>query len=43
VLSIEEYTKEFILKYQSFYTEQELADMLGITRKALWEKRKNGE
>ncbi|WP_273040711.1 sigma-54-dependent transcriptional regulator [Thermodesulfovibrio thiophilus] len=40
VLSIEEYTKEFILKYQSFYTEQELADMLGITRKALWEKRK---
>jgi DNA-binding NtrC family response regulator len=22
------------------YTEQELADMLGITRKALWEKRK---
>lgn len=40
VLSIEEYTKEFILKYQSVYTEQELADMLGITRKALWEKRK---
>lgn len=40
LMSIEEYTKEFILKYQSFYTEQELADMLGITRKALWEKRK---
>ncbi|MCS7242410.1 sigma-54-dependent transcriptional regulator [Candidatus Caldatribacterium sp.] len=40
IMSIEEYTKEFILKYQSFYTEQELADMLGITRKALWEKRK---
>ncbi len=40
VLSIEEYTKEFILKYQSIYTEQELAEMLGITRKALWEKRK---
>lgn len=39
-LSIEEYTKEFILKYQALYTEQELADMLGITRKALWEKRK---
>ncbi len=39
-LSIEEYTKEFILKYQSIYTEQELAEMLGITRKALWEKRK---
>lgn len=40
LLSIEEYTKEFILKYQSIYNEQELADMLGITRKALWEKRK---
>ncbi|MCX8033746.1 MAG: sigma-54 dependent transcriptional regulator [Thermodesulfovibrio sp.] len=40
VLSIEDYTKEFILKYQSIYTEQELADLLGITRKALWEKRK---
>ncbi len=40
LLSIEEYTKEFILKYQSLYNEQELADMLGITRKALWEKRK---
>lgn len=40
VLSIEEYTKEFILKYQSIYTEQELAELLGITRKALWEKRK---
>jgi DNA-binding NtrC family response regulator len=39
-LSIEEYTKAFILKYQDIYTEQELADKLGITRKTLWEKRK---
>lgn len=39
-LSIEEYTKAFILKYQNGYTEQQLADMLGITRKSLWEKRK---
>jgi DNA-binding NtrC family response regulator len=39
-LSIEEYTKEFIQKYQNLYTEQQIADMLGITRKALWEKRK---
>jgi len=38
--SIEEYTKEFILKYQHTYNEQKLAEMLGITRKALWEKRK---
>lgn len=39
-LSIEEYTKRMILKYQSKYSEQDLASMLGITRKALWEKRK---
>ncbi|MFN3740566.1 MAG: sigma-54-dependent transcriptional regulator [Thermodesulfovibrionales bacterium] len=39
-LSIEDYTKIFILKYQGQYTEQQLADMLGITRKSLWEKRK---
>jgi DNA-binding NtrC family response regulator len=39
-LSIEDYTKAFIQKYQSEYTEQQLADMLGITRKSLWEKRK---
>ncbi len=39
-LSIEDYTKEFILRHQSEYGEQELADKLGITRKSLWEKRK---
>jgi DNA-binding NtrC family response regulator len=39
-LSIENYTKLFIEKYQSTVNEQKLADMLGITRKALWEKRK---
>jgi DNA-binding NtrC family response regulator len=39
-LSIEEYTKGFILKHQSECSEQKLAEMLGITRKALWEKRK---
>jgi transcriptional regulator with PAS, ATPase and Fis domain len=38
--SIEGYTKEFILKYQRTYSEQKLSEMLGITRKALWEKRK---
>ena len=40
MLSIEDYTKEFILTYQSKYNEQQLADFLGITRKSLWEKRK---
>lgn len=39
-LSIEDFTKRAIIKYQSKYSEQELASMLGITRKALWEKRK---
>ncbi len=39
-LSIEDYTRAFIIRYQSTYTEQKLADMLGISRKALWEKRK---
>ena len=39
-LSIEEYTKAMILKYQQNMTEQKIADMLGITRKSLWEKRK---
>ena len=39
-LSIEDYTKAFIQKYQTEYNEQQLADMLGITRKSLWERRK---
>ena len=39
-LSIEDYTREFISVNQAIYTEQKLADMLGITRKSLWEKRK---
>jgi DNA-binding NtrC family response regulator len=39
-LSIENYTKQFIERYQSSLTEQKLAEKLGITRKALWEKRK---
>ncbi len=39
-LNIEEYTKAFIMKYQSKHNEQQLSGMLGITRKSLWEKRK---
>lgn len=38
--SIEDYTKQFILRFQHTHTEQSIADMLGITRKSLWEKRK---
>ncbi len=39
-LSIEDYTKAFILRYQNECNEQVLAGMLGITRKSLWEKRR---
>jgi DNA-binding NtrC family response regulator len=39
-LSIGDYTKAFIRKYEGEHTEQQLADLLGITRKSLWEKRK---
>jgi len=39
-LSIDEYTKEFIMKFQHDHTEKELAAFLGITTKTLWEKRK---
>jgi DNA-binding NtrC family response regulator len=38
-LSIEEYTKAFIVKFQDELTEKELAQFLGITTKTLWEKR----
>jgi DNA-binding NtrC family response regulator len=39
-LTIEDYTKAFIVRYQRQYNEQQLAELLGITRKSLWEKRK---
>lgn len=39
-LSIEAYTKTFIQRYQMSLNEQQMADILGITRKALWQKRK---
>jgi len=39
-LSIESYTKALILRYQGQQNEQALAKILGITRKALWQKRK---
>lgn len=39
-LSIEEYIKECILLYQDTHSEVELAALLGIGRKALWERRR---
>jgi len=38
-LSLDEYFVSFVKKYQSQYNETELARMLGISRKNLWEKR----
>ena len=38
--TIDNYTREFILIHENSFTEQQIADMLGITRKCLWEKRK---
>jgi DNA-binding NtrC family response regulator len=39
-LSIDQYIKSFIHKYENVYKEKEIAEMLGISRKSLWEKRK---
>ncbi len=38
-LSLEEYFRQFVLKHQHEVTETELAKRLGISRKALWERR----
>jgi len=39
-LSVEEYMRETVERYQDRYTEIELANMLGIGRKALWMRRR---
>jgi len=39
-MSIEEYTRSFILSHQDEMAEKDIAEKLGITRKTLWEKRK---
>ncbi len=38
-LSLEEYFRYFVLEHQQHMTETELARKLGISRKALWERR----
>jgi DNA-binding NtrC family response regulator len=38
-LSLEEYFRHFVLENQETMTETELAKQLGISRKALWERR----
>jgi DNA-binding NtrC family response regulator len=42
-LSLDEYFVSFVKKYQPKYNETELAKMLGISRKNLWEKRQRLE
>ena len=39
VLSLEDYFKQFVLEHQGRASETELAKRLGISRKALWERR----
>ncbi|HPQ68788.1 MAG TPA: sigma-54 dependent transcriptional regulator [bacterium] len=39
-LSLDEYAREFIMRFQDSHTEKQLAQFLGITPKTLWEKRK---
>jgi PAS domain S-box-containing protein len=39
-ISIEEYTKQSILLLQTDHSEEQIAGILGISRKSLWEKRK---
>ena len=39
-ISIEEFTKQSILALQNEHKEEEIAEVLGISRKNLWEKRK---
>jgi two-component system, NtrC family, response regulator HydG len=39
-VSIEEYTKQSILALQTDHSEEHIAEILGISRKNLWEKRK---
>jgi DNA-binding response OmpR family regulator len=40
ILTINEYVKSIILKFQTKYPDTELSKKLGISRKSLWEKRK---
>jgi DNA-binding response OmpR family regulator len=40
ILTINDYVKLIVLKFQSKYPDTELSKKLGISRKSLWEKRK---
>jgi len=40
LMSIDQYTRYFIENWQGSYNDTELAKLLGVSRKTLWEKRK---
>ncbi|MDD6055788.1 MAG: response regulator [Helicobacteraceae bacterium] len=40
VLSVDEYIKTMIIKFEDRYSDTELSKRLGMSRKSLWEKRK---
>ena len=40
ILSIKDYERAMIMKYENIYSDIDLAKKLGISRKSLWEKRK---
>jgi len=40
LLSIDEYTRRFIIEHQERLSDTEIAKVLGVSRKTLWEKRK---
>ena len=40
IVSIEEYIKQSILRLQKDHSEEQIAEILGISRKSVWEKRK---
>lgn len=40
ILSIKDYEKAMIVKYENVYSDIDLSKKLGISRKSLWEKRK---
>ena len=43
IMTINDYVKMMVVSYQNKYPDTELSKKLGISRKSLWEKRKNKE
>lgn len=43
ILSVDEYIKAMILKFEDRYPDTELSKRLGMSRKSLWEKERSME